>query len=196
MDNLHRPRRRYMDSSADLEETDVDPGGLTRAGRPLTCKEILRQGPRRWWGVFLVAFIGIGPIWYAIIDRQPPYERVGGTIRPANPKPGEAIEVEWQIKRNRTCRPANYGNLTRQIVDSQNIVWGYTDTPSVFGRTLSASDSPNRIVRTIQLPLGIPPGPAQYQASACFVCDPFRLQTLAPICITEPNIRFNIAHPE
>ena len=102
-----------------------------------------------------VSVFVVGPIVFMAIDREPPYTRDTGAIHPANPQPGDAIEAEWKIHTNRTCKPASNRNVIRQIVDSHNTVWDFDGVPSVYGRELSAKDSPDRLVRVFALPPAI-----------------------------------------
>jgi len=142
---------------------------------------------------FVVAFGLFGPVLFLLFDREPPYDRIVGSISPENPEPGSAIETSWRIRTNRTCEPAKDRNVTRQIIDSHNVVYTFDEVPSVYGRNVTAQDSPSSIVRVFALPMNIAPGPARYRSRACFACNP--LQHLWPICIDRPDIEFNIGTP-
>lgn len=141
----------------------------------------------------IVAMLFVGPFLFALADREPPYDRVVGRIMPENPAPGSTIEAEWTIRTNRSCSPSSNRNVTRRIVDSHNVLWDFETVPSVYGRELSARDSPDRIVRIFALPQGVATGPARYKSSACFACNP--VQQLWPICIDRPDIEFMIGGP-
>lgn len=129
-----------------------------------------------------------GPLMFMALDREPPYERIAGKISPDDPAAGGIIEVEWAIRTNRICAPAANRNVSRRIIDSHKVVWDFEETPSVYGRELSAN--PDRIVRVFALPAGIAGGTATYHSSACFSCWP--IQQLWPICIDHPDIAFTV----
>lgn len=164
---------------------------MVKRGRSLTCKEIVRH-PLQWWRIMLFAFLVVGPVWYALIDRELPYVRLSGVILPVDPEPGARIDVIWYIKPIRTCAPSTKNNVTRQITDSTGVVWGDFASPSHFGSWVKAEDAPDKLVNTIELPHGIARGPARYSSRACYTCDPFTLQRFLPVCVTAPDIRFNV----
>lgn len=160
--------------------------------RPLTFSDIVGN-PRRWWPVFIIALLVLFPVW-SIFDREAPYTRMKGTIRPPNPEPGGIIEVEWEIKTNRSCTPAADNNLSRRIIDANKVVWGYSQIPTYFGNEFptSRNDTTNKIVRSFKLPQGIARGPATYLSSASFVCDLLHMQRMWPIVVTDEGIKFYI----
>lgn len=167
----------------------------------MTSLQILRN-PRRWWISFCVAFAILLPLGL-VADREPPYARMNGMIRPPNPEPGGIIEVEWEIKINRECPAATDNNLTRRIIDSDHVVWGYSQIPTYFGNqepqslklvSIENFATRQKIVRTFKLPQGIARGPATYISSASFVCDFFHLQRFWPIIVTDAGIKFHIGN--
>lgn len=147
---------------------------------------------------FVIALMVLMPVWSAAFDRQPPYTRINGKIRPPNPEPGGTIEVEWEIKTFRSCAPASDNNLSRRIIDADKVVWGYNQIPTYFGNEFPRSvlDNTNKIVRTFKLPQGIARGPAVYLSSATFICDLLHIQHFWPIVVTDEGIRFYIGTVE
>lgn len=159
--------------------------------RPLTCMDILRN-PRQLILAAVLANCVIVPLAFMVLDREAPYSRTVGTIYPANPEPGSTVEVDWQIKTNRSCKPAVENNLARTITDSEKTVWSLTQIPTVFGRDIRDITNTVRIARHFKLPGAIARGPAVYRSSAQFICDPFHLQHFWPITVEGPDIKFTI----
>jgi hypothetical protein len=140
-----------------------------------------------------VAFIA--PVLWGVLDREPPYDRVSGEILPRDPAPGDNIEVHWNVRTRKTCGPSSTFSVTRQIVDSQKVVWSFDSSPSTFGRERPEhSEHVSQIVRLIMLPQSIAPGAAIYRSRACFSCNPF--QYAWPVCIDMPEIQFTIRAAE
>ncbi len=144
----------------------------------------------------IAVFVSVGfiaPVLWWAMDRAPPYDRISGEVLPLEPMPGDQIQVHWTIKTHKMCGPSAANNVTRQIVDSQKIVWSFDTSPSTFGRLLPV-DNPDRIVRIIMLPQSVAPGPATYRSRACFACNP--LQYIWPVCVDKPEIPFTIRAAE
>lgn len=136
----------------------------------------------------IVSTIVFTPLTWFMMDREPPYERVSGEILPPDPKPGDYVEVSWQIKVNRQCRRDQRRNVTRTIIDSIGKITDFDAVEGVYGGgRFTEGDTLNR---GFYLPQTIDPGPAIYKSTACFACNP--IQYLWPICISHPHINFTI----
>lgn len=138
----------------------------------------------RIWVCRTVAVAAIGAtaaLFYMVIDREPPYEYIEGSVHPDNPRAGDQISIHWHIKVKRFCP----GWVDRFIVDGDDYVWRNTGGPV---RSNLRHDS--HIVNTVELPKTISPGLARYRAHVCYQCNP--LHRVWPLCVAPPDIPFRI----
>jgi hypothetical protein len=138
----------------------------------------------------IAAFVSIAifaPALWMLLDRAPPYIVTGGKIEPENPAPGSQISVLWEVKSVRSCPASPRQSVTRTIVDSKNVRHDYAPVEALYGK---GTQGHPEIKRTVELPASIPPGPARYSSIACYACNP--LQQLWPVCITMPEILFEV----
>lgn len=181
-----------VDGRPYTKRAHVQNSTLVNRGRALTCREILRH-PLKWWRIILFAFLVFGPIWYSLIDREPPYTFLAGRVLPPLPEPGGQLDVMWEVQINRTsCRLANSRSVTRRIVDSRGTIWDFANLPIAMSKQPLVEGQTKLIVRSLDLPWSIARGPATYRSTACFVCDPFGLQEAWPICVSTPDLKFNV----
>lgn len=138
------------------------------------------------------AFVAVGifaPIFWMLLSREPPYVRTSGEIMPANPAPGSFVNVRWHIKVDRVCTPNVPRNVTRTVIDAKGVLHDYEPVNGVYG---TADENPQEdLVRAFQLPVSIAVGPARYHSTACFSCNP--IQYIWPVCVTTPDIAFEIS---
>ena len=146
-----------------------------------------------WRHHIVAAFIGVvfvAPLIWMLADRQEPYVRIAGTISPQNPAPGDFVEVRWALKVNRWCPTNTRRNVTRTVIDAGGKIHDYDSVEGVFGADRDRQSTPQTLTRGFQLPKDIAPGPARYQSTACFACNP--TQHLWPVCIRQPAIYFQV----
>lgn len=156
------------------------------------------------FGVFFIAPI----VWFAI-DREPPYVREGGTMVPMAPaacqleepaptglSPGACVGPQWQVRAIRQCEPAPGYPVTRHLIQSTGNRVPIGTAKSEYAEQ-SKNVRPGEVVplrRNFVLPYNTPEGFTQYEAEACFVCNP--LQKLFPsylsVCVNKPPITFNV----
>lgn len=133
------------------------------------------------------------PLVWMVMDRSPPYIRLSGEMIPPNPAQGEFVSVRWRIKVIKPCPPNVPRNVTRRIIDSTGVVIDYEPIEGVFGA--EGETIRDSITRSFQIPPSAALGPAKYQSSASFACNPF--QTLWPVFVSEPNnVDFEITKPK
>jgi hypothetical protein len=140
-----------------------------------------------------VAVIFMAPLFWMLLDREPPYVEHIGKVIPPEVQAGDQITVEWQMKINRVCP----GYIAREVVDSQNVLWNYDVQPSVRReQQFDVSGIPRltKLRRSFVIPEQAAPGPARYRSLACYVCNP--IQQLWPICTRTPDVEFSILPKE
>lgn len=137
------------------------------------------------------AFIAVAlfaPVFWMLLDRDPPYVRTSGEMIPANPEPGAFVSVKWTIQVERVCSPSVPRNVTRTVVDAKGVIHDYEPVDGIYGT--KNQETAGGITREFQLPLSIAQGHARYHSSACFACNP--IQHFWPVCIDTPDIPFDI----
>jgi hypothetical protein len=120
-------------------------------------------------------------------DREPPFVRLPESrIIPFDVRSEQTFDVHWELYVNthRVCHPV--GLVKRSIIDSAGKVTSFEDVPSIA----DPKNLRTKLDRQLKLPMGITTGPARYHAETCFACNP--VQKLWPICITQPDIPFNV----
>lgn len=153
-----------------------------------------------------IAIAFVSPLTWMLMDRDPPYIRLGGRIEVADPEhcgipsnavssttritPGSCIEVEWKIQAKRNCPGNAPFNVSRAIIDTQG-EHQLARATSVY--TLEAY--PEEIVRYFTIPYTLSPGPARYHSVACYACNPLQ-HVVNPICISSPDIFFTVEAKE
>lgn len=142
----------------------------------------------------LVAIVFVAPTVWMLMDRKPPFVRIGGAVQPQDPKPGEWIEIHWQINVTRVCPPKRRFNVTRIIIDGAGKIHEFTPVEGMYGKPgPGRPEGQEQLVRSFQLPTAITPGTATYYSSACFVCNP--IHYFWPVCVDTPKLHFNVAKP-
>lgn len=136
----------------------------------------------------IAAMVSIGvfaPLFWMVLDRDPPYLIKGGTVEPRDPLPGAAIHVSWDVMPIRACASQpTHGSVTREIIDSKGVKHAYASVDAIY-----SSGAPE-INRVVQLPQSIPSGPAVYHSQACYACNP--VQQIWPVCFRTPDLHFNV----
>lgn len=136
-----------------------------------------------------VVVIFVAPLFWMLLDREPPYSEHAGKTIPHEVKAGDQITVEWQMRVNRVCP----GYIAREIVDSQNVLWNYDVQPSIRReQQFDVAGAPRltRLRRSFTIPEQAAPGPARYRSLSCYICNP--IQQLWPVCIRTPDVNFTI----
>lgn len=134
------------------------------------------------------ATLGLWVAWM-YLDDAPPYMWSAGEsyVSPQPAADGGMIAVSWKMKVNRLCP----GSSQRILVDANTgqTVATYDATPAA----LSVSTGDERLIRTFQLPRGLPPL-VGYRSTVCFRCN--LLQAAFPLCITTPTLIFAVVPRE
>lgn len=155
---------------------------------------------------FIAIVVAAVPVWWWN-DREPPYIREAGEIVPAPPEmcgfqadgkpadlklvPGACVSVKWMITPKRNCKPSGAFNVTRAITDQQG-----RHPLAPINSVYSADHAiEGNITRYFSLPLNSPVGPAKYESSACFACNPGQEHLPSvfwPICVKTPDVDFTV----
>lgn len=137
----------------------------------------------------VIAVAGFLYYWATIVDRRPPIALSDGTITPLEVEPGAYITPRWAMDRIRE-QPCSFV-LSREIVDSTNVVWRKAD------QQISDYVYPDDkfIARPMQVPFGAAWGPARYHLVMCFRCQGLSATRAFPACIRWPELPFEIAKP-
>lgn len=139
------------------------------------------------WAIFFAIGV-VAPVFWMVIDRDPPFEITNGHIEPEHPVKNGYIEVTWDIKPLRTCSPSDRRMTVRSVTDQKGVVHTYTPVQGQYGTPQQINE--DEIQRRVPLPMNIV-GVAKYNATACYHCNP--IQIIWPICITTPTLEFIIA---
>lgn len=131
----------------------------------------------------LVAATVFSPIFWLILDREPPWRRLRGWIEPT--PAGGYIQPHWQTTPlKRICR----GSVQIEIISSQlgsaDLIW------PVFQRSVGADKlgATEYIAAPWPLSETVPPGPTRYRVTTFWVCN--WTQELWPIVQVGPEIQF------
>lgn len=151
---------------------------------------------------FFSVFVVV-PVTFMLLDREPPYVREQGEIvpfgrwqaecgsaidpEPTGITPGACVGVRWSIRVIRNCPPANARSINRSLTDSEGVRWPLATVPGHYGTTPAPLPA---ITRYFRIPSGAARGPAVYQSSAAFACNP--LQHWWPIIIDKPDVQLDI----
>jgi hypothetical protein len=125
-------------------------------------------------------------MWFTL-DREPPYDVIGGVISPDNPMPGQEITIVWDVKVERACPLSMRSSVQRTVVDSKGVKHDYSKVAAMFDSATTGAT----ITRNVQLPENLAPGPATYSSVACYSCNP--MQEYWPVCVHTPEVHFNVA---
>lgn len=134
----------------------------------------------------LFGFSFVVPVTYMALDREPPIELYDGVTVPDQIERGENYRLRWVAKRNRSCP----GTVYHRIIDSQNILWSFADSPAL-GSAIILAPTPTPVAgveRTV--PSNIALGPATIITTAEYACN--FTQWLYPIYRRWPDIKTTI----
>lgn len=138
---------------------------------------------RRHWFAWLVALFVVAPLTYMGFDREPPVDRMSGSMEPNKVHPGQMVTVTWYTKKHRRCN----GDVSRQIIAADGKVHILEDADSSY------STQGDLLKRTFQIPIYIAYGPARYRSTVQFYCNP--IHTYFPIKTVGPEVLFEIIPP-
>ena len=129
-------------------------------------------------GAAIVAVVLVGPAVYAVIDRDPPIERVRNYAAPYEVVQGGTLNVHWDYWKTRTCQVA----VDEEIVDSagtrHHLGSFVTDGGLDLGHLMA-------VTHTV-VPPDTEPGKAIYYRHFRYQCNP--VQVGWPIRLGPPDI--------
>lgn len=144
---------------------------------------------RRAWACNTSAALIVGVVgwlFWQVTDRNPPFKRHHGEIVPANPLPGQEVDVVWDAEFVRDCS----GIIIRTIMDAKGDIW----TPPASVARYADRKIPRQTLSTFKLSPNIACGPAIYKADARYICN--WTQYWWPIHVDQPVVKFNVACSE
>lgn len=133
--------------------------------------------------VFGLAVVGSFNLALWVADREPPVEYEHAIALASQVPQGGAIEIEYSVFRKRICDVTAKRWLTDAMGERHSIPQ-YT-----VGLQLLAGRETYR--RAISIPSIAAPGPARYEVSLDYICNPLQ-QIIGPIRVVSPPIRFEI----
>lgn len=123
----------------------------------------------RWVPVLLLA-LALGQCTLWAFDRAAPFAILSYTAQPA--RAGGVLTINADVRRDldRDC----YVQLSSSIFDSTGVRWdlGTTQTVSPQGIRELDAKAPGKLIRKVQLPPGMAPGPASLLSSMTYQCNP------------------------
>lgn len=126
--------------------------------------------------VFIAMMLAQCAVWVA--DRDPPFIILSYNTIPA--KPGGILVIDANVQRDlsRECSV----ELSSSIFDSAGVRWDYGSTQSVVPEGIRELDAkaPGKLLRKIQLPPGMTPGPGTMMSSMTYRCNMLQ-EIVAPI---------------
>ena len=132
---------------------------------------------------FALAILGSFNLALWVSDREPPIEYEGVRALAQSVPQGGSIEVEFSVFRRRIC-PLVARRWLYDAAGDRHSVPQYT-----AGLRLLAGRETYR--RAITIPTAATPGPARYEVTLDYICNPLQ-QLIGPIQVTSPPIRFTI----
>ena len=134
------------------------------------------------WLLFMLAALGSINLGIWVVDRDPPIEYEGARSLSDSVAQGGSIEVEFTVFRKRIC-PSETKRWLYDSSDDRHSIPQFTT-----GLRLLAGRETYR--RTITIPSAAATGPARYEVSLVYRCNP--LHSARPITVRSPAIRFDI----
>lgn len=144
---------------------------------------------RRWiWRgigvvVFALAIVGSASLGIWVMDREPPIQYEEALALAPEVPQGGAIEIEFSVFRQRIC-PLTTKRWLYDASGQRHSIPQFTT-----GLRLLAGRETYR--RTITVPVAAALGPARYQVSLDYICNPLQ-RFIGPITVVSPPIKFNI----
>lgn len=137
--------------------------------------------------VFLLAILGSVNLGLWVADREPPIEYEAATALATSVPQGGTIDVEFSVFRKRIC-PLVAKRWLYDAVGERHSIPQYTT-----GLKLLAGRETYR--RSITVPTAATPGPARYEVTLDYICNPLQ-NWIGPIQVVSPPIKFTITPSE
>lgn len=122
------------------------------------------------WFWVIVLTVSLGQVIWWAFDRTPPFSVVDYTTTPS--KAGGVVVIDANVRRDldRDC----FVEMSTRVFDSTGMRWGLGMTQPVTpdGIRELAAKAPGKLLRKIQLPHGMQPGPASIMSSMTYRCNP------------------------
>jgi hypothetical protein len=135
---------------------------------------------RMMWFWIAILVVSVGQLAWWAMDRDPPFQVLSYRVWPV--RAGGVLWIDADVRRDlaRDCRV----ELSSSIVDSIGVRWDLGTTQSVSPEGIRDLDakSPGKLMRKMQLPPGMTPGPASVLSSMIYRCNPLH-EVARPISV-------------
>jgi hypothetical protein len=125
---------------------------------------------RMMWFWIAILVVSVGQLAWWAMDRDPPFQVLSYRVWPV--RAGGVLWIDADVRRDlaRDC----HVELSSSIVDSIGVRWDLGTTQSVSPEGIRELDakSPGKLMRKMQLPPGMTPGPASVLSSMIYRCNP------------------------
>jgi hypothetical protein len=139
--------------------------------------------------IAIAAFVSVllvAPTMWMLMDRAPPYTFESVEIVPHDAVQGEDIQIHFTIKQDRPA--CGVGTIYREYREASGKLQLYEP----IKRDAVADPNNNQFTRIETLPDSISLGPTIYRQTACYICNPIHSLLRWPVCVSTPNVHFNV----
>jgi hypothetical protein len=133
--------------------------------------------------VFLLAILGSVNLGLWVSDREPPIEYEAAQALQQSVPQGGTIDIEFSVFRRRICPLMTKRWLYDAAGERHSIPQFTTGLKLLAGRETYR--------RSITVPSAATPGPARYEVTLDYICNPLQ-NWIGPIQVTSPPIKFTI----
>jgi len=133
--------------------------------------------------VFSLAILGSVNLGLWVVDREPPIEYESAVALSPTVPQGGALEIEFSVFRRRICPLVAKRWLYDAAGERHSIPQFTTGLRLLAGR--------ETYKRSITVPTAATPGPARYEVTLDYICNPLQ-SLIGPIHLVSPPIKFTI----
>lgn len=155
-------------------------------GHPLTTF-ILGLKRRTWCHIAaaITAICFVAPVAFMASDRTEPIVIHKTEIFPPIVRPGQVVKLTWTATELRGCD----GTIHRRFIDSQGVIYQVESVRSIYRQLLAGGRK--TFSREVQIPSGMPDGPATFTGVREYYCNPFH-RYIWPIRAATPPATFTV----
>ncbi len=137
--------------------------------------------------VFLLAILGSINLGLWVSDREPPIEYESAVALSPTVPQGGTLDIEFSVFRKRICPLVTKRWLYDAVGERHSIPQFTTGLRLLAGRETYR--------RSITVPTAATPGPARYEVTLDYICNPLQ-SWIGPIHVVSPPIKFMIIPSE
>lgn len=133
-----------------------------------------------------ISVLFVVPVLWMLMDRSPPYVYEKVEIEPQDVIQGGDIYITFTVKETRPACGA--AMVYREFKEASGKLHIYDpikriETPHLIDKKFS---------RISKIPDNLTPGIVTYRATACYTCNPIHSWLRWPVCVSTPDIEFNV----